>query len=358
MRRIDGICRNFAVIRLRHSSSSRPSVITLAPAPVRMVAMASTISVAPVPGVGFSIRCERRRAVDHAAQEAQQQQRHGVGALRRATNGKSPRSSSQMSSRAAATCASVGPRRDRRKLEAGRRHIEQPCIRVVAGLGQQLSVPAEDRGADDREQHRQSRVGRRQHRLHDRHRRLSRDELALAREPPPIGEPRQHVLQALLGHLTATGRPSSSGTTQVGDRGIAEEPGRAVGGGDQLPDFVDGPGKVALVGLHDRQRTLAAQKFSGRCRRSRDRLGVRHGGVDHLVHAAMHSGRRSFGGSVAGGRHPRGGGSGETSRSGRPIDAGAFRLVSFGGCAHCLFPSQSANFCRSSRLNARRMADR
>ena len=54
---MDGIWRSLAVTRLRHSSSSRPSVMTLAPAPVRMVAIASTISVAPVPGVGFSIRC-------------------------------------------------------------------------------------------------------------------------------------------------------------------------------------------------------------------------------------------------------------------------------------------------------------
>ena len=105
---IDGTCRSLAVTRLRHSSSSRPSVMTDAPAPVRIVAIASTIRVAPVPGVGFSIRCsgvgpsimERRNPSSRSAT--------AWACSAGETKGKSPSRSSQMSDRAAATCSADG----------------------------------------------------------------------------------------------------------------------------------------------------------------------------------------------------------------------------------------------------------
>ena len=108
IRRMVGTWRSLAVTRLRHSSSSRPSVITLAPAPVRMVAIASTISVAPVPGDGFSIRCS---GVGPSTMPRRKPSRSSATACARSageTNGKSPSSSSQIRARAAATSAGVG----------------------------------------------------------------------------------------------------------------------------------------------------------------------------------------------------------------------------------------------------------
>ena len=171
--------------RLRHSSSSRPSVMTEAPAPVRMVAIASTISVAPVPGVGFSIRCS---GVGPSIMARRKPSSRSATAWARSAgemNGKSPSRSSQISERAAAISSAVGCSGNRRHLEAGRRRIEQPRIRVVAGLGQQHAVAAEHRRGDDAGQHRQAGIGRRQQRLDQRRRRMRRHEVALAVHAPP-----------------------------------------------------------------------------------------------------------------------------------------------------------------------------
>ena len=70
--------------------------------------MASTISVAPVPGVGFSIRCS---GVGPSIMPRRKPSSRSATAWARSageTNGKSPNRSSQISSRAAAISAGVG----------------------------------------------------------------------------------------------------------------------------------------------------------------------------------------------------------------------------------------------------------
>ena len=56
--------------------------MTLALVPVATIEMASTISVAPVPGAGFSTMCRGVGPGDHRTDEGQQQERQGVRALR------------------------------------------------------------------------------------------------------------------------------------------------------------------------------------------------------------------------------------------------------------------------------------
>ncbi len=213
---IDGICRSLAVTRLRHSSSSRPSVITDAPAPVRIVAIASTISVAPVPGVGFSIRCS---GVGPSIIERKKPSSSSATACAFSdgdTNGKSPSRSSQMSARAAAISSADGRSAIAGTSKPGRRGIEQPGIRMIAGRGQQPAVAAKHWRVDDADQHRQAGIGRCQHRLDQQRRRMGRNEFALAlmrRQLPSLASMWRSRSSV---SAVATGRPSSSGTTQVG----------------------------------------------------------------------------------------------------------------------------------------------
>ena len=108
MKTIDGICRSLAVRRLRHSSSSRPSVMTLALVPVATMEIASTIRVAPVPGAGFSTMCS---GVGPSIRVRTKGSRSSASAWARSAslvNGNSPRRSSSRSDRAAAISPGVG----------------------------------------------------------------------------------------------------------------------------------------------------------------------------------------------------------------------------------------------------------
>ena len=111
-----GICRSLAVIVCaipHHHGLGRDGT----PAPVRMVAMASTISVAPV-RARASRSGEAASAHRHGAHEAQRQ---ATAWARSATevNGKSPSRSSRSSDRASAICPAVAARDRRRRERCG-----------------------------------------------------------------------------------------------------------------------------------------------------------------------------------------------------------------------------------------------
>ena len=103
-----GIWRSFAVIRLRHSSSSRLSVMTRVPVPVRMVEIASTMRVAPVPGDGFSIRCRGVEPLIKARTKPSKSREIAWARSASEVNGKSPNRSSCSRSRASAICSGLG----------------------------------------------------------------------------------------------------------------------------------------------------------------------------------------------------------------------------------------------------------
>ena len=312
------------------------------------------------PGAGRRLldEVQGRRAVDQVAHEVEQEQRHRMGTLGRANErevaeelvAEEPARSRNLRRRRL--------RRDRRQREAGGRHIEQLGVGVVAGLGHQVSVPAEDRGVDDRPQHRQVGIGGRQHRTDEVQGGLRRNDLAPLQLATPVAKACQQLPQTVLGHFNGDRPTLVVADHPGGDPGMAEEPRSTVGCAEQLPGPVDGASQVALVGAHDRpvvglpevQRPVPAAL----------EIGVeftREGSTILFMRLCtpigVHSGEVS---RVA--ATPRGGRHGNIRADQGDQSAPAQVDLSRSAARSTLLQSQTANFCSSSGLKARRMANR
>ena len=165
--------------------------------------------------------------------------------------------------------------RNGRKREARRGVVEELRLGVIAGLGQERPVAAEDRRVDDASEHGKCRIGGSKDRLDEAGGWMRRDELIVAVDFLPDRKPRQHVAQALIsdrcGHKLAAVVGHDPGQLRPG----AEQPWLSVRGENQRPGLVAGAGEITLIGAVPRQgrqwqrepmRKMPADLGFGNCR--------------------------------------------------------------------------------------------
>ena len=212
----------------------------------------------PGAGGGLLDQVQRRRPVNHAAQEAQEKQGDRVRHFGGADEGEIAQ---QILAEQAARGSNFGSGRRGRNgghREARCRGIEEPRIGVIAGLRDERAAAAEDRRVDDAHKDRQRGVGRRKDGLHHRDGRRCRDKFALAVQAFPVRQPCQHVTQPFLGDQRGGRAPLVVGHHPCRLSRETEHPRRPVRCHEKAPDPFDRPGEIALVRPQGRHVPAAA----------------------------------------------------------------------------------------------------